>query len=44
MEDGGILELNTETARVTGKVDAGDVYVDGMSVGESVTSNYATGD
>jgi ribonuclease J len=34
MEDGNILELGTESARITGKVDAGDVYVDGMSVGD----------
>lgn len=34
MEDGGILELTADSARVAGKVPAGDVYVDGMSVGD----------
>jgi ribonuclease J len=34
MEDGNILELGSDSARITGKVNAGDVYVDGMSVGD----------
>ena len=34
MEDGSVLELNADSARITGKVSAGDVYIDGMSVGE----------
>jgi len=34
MEDGGILELTPDTARIVGKVAAGDVFVDGMSVGD----------
>lgn len=34
MEDGNILELTAESARITGKINAGDVYVDGMSVGD----------
>jgi len=33
MENGNILELDSESARITGRVNAGDVYVDGMSVG-----------
>jgi ribonuclease J len=34
MEDGEILELNRETARINGKVASGHVYVDGLSVGD----------
>jgi len=34
LEDGEILELNQQSARIVGKVAAGDVYVDGLSVGE----------
>jgi ribonuclease J len=34
MDDGGILELTADSAHVTGKVNAGDIYVDGMSVGQ----------
>jgi ribonuclease J len=34
LEDGDVLELSTQTARVTGKVSAGNVYVDGLSVGD----------
>ncbi len=34
LEDGDVLELAAQSARVTGKVTAGDVYVDGLSVGE----------
>ncbi len=32
-EDGDILELNAHSARLAGKVNAGNVYVDGLSVG-----------
>ena len=34
LEDGDILELNPQTARLTGKIVSGNVYVDGMSVGD----------
>ena len=34
LEDGDILELNPEVGRVTGKVSASNVYVDGLSVGD----------
>ncbi len=34
MEDGDILELDASSARVTGKVTSGNVYVDGLSVGD----------
>ena len=34
MEDGDILELNNQSARLAGKITAGNVYVDGLSVGE----------
>ncbi len=34
MEDGNILELNANSARLTGKISAGHVYVDGLSVGD----------
>ncbi|MFC2007316.1 ribonuclease J [Chloroflexota bacterium] len=34
MEDGSILELSPETAKITGKVSSGHVYVDGLSVGD----------
>ncbi|MDP2931527.1 MAG: ribonuclease J [Chloroflexota bacterium] len=34
LEDGDILELSPQGGKVTGKVSAGDVYVDGMSVGD----------
>jgi ribonuclease J len=34
MEDGDILELNAVSGNLVGKVPAGDVYVDGMSVGD----------
>ncbi|MFC2020120.1 ribonuclease J [Chloroflexota bacterium] len=33
MEDGAVLELGPQTGKITGKVNAGDVYVDGLSVG-----------
>jgi ribonuclease J len=34
MEDGDILELDAASARVSGKVTSGNVYVDGLSVGD----------
>ena len=34
LEDGDILELSQQGARITGKVTSGNVYVDGMSVGD----------
>jgi len=34
MEDGDVLELTANTARVNGKVGSGHVYVDGLSVGD----------
>jgi ribonuclease J len=34
LEDGNVLELNSDSARVAGKVNAGDIYVDGLSVGD----------
>jgi ribonuclease J len=34
LEDGNILELNSNSARIAGRITAGDVYVDGLSVGE----------
>ena len=34
LEDGDILELGPEAAKVTGKVTSGNVYVDGLSVGD----------
>jgi ribonuclease J len=34
MEDGDILELNPQSARIVGKVNSGNVYVDGLSVGD----------
>jgi ribonuclease J len=34
MEDGNILELNANSARIVGKINAGHVYVDGLSVGD----------
>jgi len=34
LEDGDILELNQQGGRITGKVAAGNVYVDGLSVGD----------
>lgn len=33
LEDGDVLELTPQWARVTGKVSSGNVYVDGLSVG-----------
>ena len=34
LEDGDILELNPESGKVTGKITSGNVYVDGLSVGD----------
>ncbi len=34
LEDGDVLELGGNTARVVGKVGTGHVYVDGLSVGD----------
>jgi ribonuclease J len=34
MEDGEVLELNANAARINGKVNSGHVYVDGLSVGD----------
>jgi len=34
LEDGDILELNPQTGKITGKVTSGNVYVDGLSVGD----------
>jgi len=34
LEDGDILELSPQTARVVGRVTASNVYVDGLSVGD----------
>ncbi len=34
LEDGDILELSPQSAKVTGKTSSGNVYVDGLSVGD----------
>ena len=34
MEDGDVLELTANSARINGKVGSGHVYVDGLSVGD----------
>jgi ribonuclease J len=34
MEDGDILEINPQSARIAGRINSGNVYVDGLSVGE----------
>jgi len=34
LEDGDVLELNPESGKVTGKITSGNVYVDGLSVGD----------
>ena len=34
LEDGNILEIGSQSAKITGKVSAGNVYVDGLSVGD----------
>ena len=35
LEDGDVLELTAQHARINGKVGSGNVYVDGLSVGDS---------
>ena len=34
LEDGEILELSPQAGKITGKISAGNVYVDGLSVGD----------
>jgi len=34
LEDGDILEVSPQAARITGKIASGNVYVDGLSVGD----------
>jgi ribonuclease J len=34
MEDGDVLEVNANSAKINGKVSSGHVYVDGLSVGD----------
>jgi len=34
LEDGDILEVSSQAAKITGKVSSGNVYVDGLSVGD----------
>jgi ribonuclease J len=34
LEDGDILELSPDTSKVTGKITSGNVFVDGLSVGD----------
>jgi ribonuclease J len=34
MEDGDVLELTRQSGKITGKVNLGNVYVDGLSVGD----------
>jgi len=34
LEDGDILELDSQSGKITGKVASGNVYVDGLSVGD----------
>ncbi|MBA7638522.1 Ribonuclease J1 [subsurface metagenome] len=34
LEDGDILELNPQAGKITGKISSGNVYVDGLSVGD----------
>jgi len=34
LEDGDVLELNPMVGKITGKVSSGNVYVDGLSVGD----------
>jgi mRNA degradation ribonuclease J1/J2 len=43
MEDGDVLELNQSNAKVTGRVNSSNVYVDGLSVGDIEQSSSATG-
>jgi ribonuclease J len=34
MEDGDILEINSRSAKIKGRITSGNVYVDGLSVGD----------
>ncbi len=34
LEDGEILELSSHSGKITGKVSAGNVYIDGLSIGD----------
>ncbi len=34
LEDGNVLEISPHSGKVTGKVSSGNVYVDGLSVGD----------
>ncbi len=34
LEDGDVLELDSQVGKVTGKITSGNVYVDGLSVGD----------
>ncbi len=34
LEDGDVLELNPQGGKITGKITSGNVYVDGLSVGD----------
>jgi len=34
LEDGDVLEISPETSKITGKITSGNVYVDGLSVGD----------
>ena len=34
LEDGDVLELSSQVGKITGKVTSGNVYVDGLSVGD----------
>ncbi|MFC2067974.1 ribonuclease J [Chloroflexota bacterium] len=34
LEDGDILEINSQAGKIAGKINSGNVYVDGLSVGD----------
>lgn len=34
LDDGGVLEISPQSARITGKINLNNVYVDGLSVGD----------
>ena len=34
LEDGNVLELDPQAGKITGKITSGNVYVDGLSVGD----------